>query len=288
MSDDRSHDEIRELLGAYALDAVEPGEAEVVAAHLEECDECRAEVDEHRQVAAALGNSVEPLPPELWDRIAAGLGDDRPAGSEGAAPEAARPVATAPEAARPVAPAPAPAPGVPPSAAPSSNGHGADGHGRSILGRVTAVLAVAAAVAIGVLAYNLAAADHHADDLQASAGSRGLHAAITAALASSDHQVTTLRSPSGGDVGQLVLLPDGKGYLVQSSMPALSSQQTYQLWAVVGGRYISLGLLGHQPTQAAFSFTSASPTELAVTAEPAGGVAQPDRSPIATAQVTSA
>ncbi|MGH9088659.1 MAG: zf-HC2 domain-containing protein, partial [Acidimicrobiales bacterium] len=68
------HDAVAELLGAYALDAVDPDEAQVVADHLAECPRCRAEVDELRAVAAALGNAHEDPPPEVWDRIAQGIG----------------------------------------------------------------------------------------------------------------------------------------------------------------------------------------------------------------------
>src|ERR1700722_10516822 len=65
-----THDEVSELLGAFALDAVEYDEYEEIEAHLSECPRCRAEVDAHREVAAALGNSVEPLPEGLWENIA--------------------------------------------------------------------------------------------------------------------------------------------------------------------------------------------------------------------------
>ena len=68
-----THDEVSELLGAFALDAVDGDEYELIEAHLAECPRCRAEVDAHREVAAALGNSVEPLPDGLWDSIASRL-----------------------------------------------------------------------------------------------------------------------------------------------------------------------------------------------------------------------
>jgi anti-sigma-K factor RskA len=74
-----SHDEIEELLGAYALDAVDADEARLVEDHLAECPRCRAEVAEHREVAALLvtGTSA-PVPEGVWDRIAADLGDTPP------------------------------------------------------------------------------------------------------------------------------------------------------------------------------------------------------------------
>ena len=68
-----SHEEAAELLAVFALDAVEPDEHELIEAHLAECPRCRAELDAHREVAAALGNSVEPLPEGLWSSIASAL-----------------------------------------------------------------------------------------------------------------------------------------------------------------------------------------------------------------------
>src|ERR1700679_113850 len=68
-----THDEVSELLGAFALDAVEYDEFEEIEAHLAECPRCRAEVDAHREGAAALANSVEPLPDGLWESIATRL-----------------------------------------------------------------------------------------------------------------------------------------------------------------------------------------------------------------------
>ena len=65
-----SHDEASELLGAYALDAVDGDECSELEAHLETCPRCRAELDSLREVAAAMGNSVEPLPEGLWSQIA--------------------------------------------------------------------------------------------------------------------------------------------------------------------------------------------------------------------------
>ena len=68
-----SHDEASDLLAVFALDAVDSDEHEEIEAHLAECPRCRAELDAHRDVAAALGNSVESLPEGLWSSIASRL-----------------------------------------------------------------------------------------------------------------------------------------------------------------------------------------------------------------------
>jgi len=78
-----THDEIEEMLGVYALDALDQDERQEVEDHLASCPRCRAELAAHRQVAALLGNPVGDGPavaPEaVWDRIASSLQDEPPA-----------------------------------------------------------------------------------------------------------------------------------------------------------------------------------------------------------------
>ncbi len=69
------HDDVEELLGAYALGAVPLEELEAVERHLEECPRCRAEVAEHLQTAAMLGASGADAPGGVWDRISGSLGE---------------------------------------------------------------------------------------------------------------------------------------------------------------------------------------------------------------------
>jgi anti-sigma factor RsiW len=49
-----------ELLGAYVLGVLEDGERDTVRGHLDDCDKCRREVGELREMESALGE----LPPE--------------------------------------------------------------------------------------------------------------------------------------------------------------------------------------------------------------------------------
>ena len=55
----KTHDEIRELLAALALDAVPDAERVELEQHVEQCPECRSELDAMREVAAMMGNTVE-------------------------------------------------------------------------------------------------------------------------------------------------------------------------------------------------------------------------------------
>jgi anti-sigma-K factor RskA len=78
-----THNEIEELLGVYALDALDDDERQEVEEHLPSCPRCRAELAAHREVAAMLGNAVAESPtaaPDgLWDRISSSLLDEPPA-----------------------------------------------------------------------------------------------------------------------------------------------------------------------------------------------------------------
>ncbi len=69
MMQEQPHDTIEELLGVYALDAVDPNERRLIEDHLSRCSFCRNEVEEHREVAALLAGEVVEPPPQVWDGI---------------------------------------------------------------------------------------------------------------------------------------------------------------------------------------------------------------------------
>ena len=73
MDRELSHLETADLLGAYALDAVEVDEREA-----SECPRCRAEVADHRMVASFLASGGGRAPDGLWDRIAGSLEEPPP------------------------------------------------------------------------------------------------------------------------------------------------------------------------------------------------------------------
>lgn len=257
-----THDEVSELLGAFALDAVDRDEYEQIEAHLSECPRCRAEVDAHREVAAALGNSVEPLPEGLWDSIASRL-PPRPEVAAPPMPVLLRDGAHVDDTATgPFRTPRSPRPARPPRSV------------RNRLFTVASIAVAAAAVAI-VLGVNLVRDDHQISQLQNAVGTSA-HTAVVAALDTSGRKIVHVAGPGHRQLAEFVVVPDGQGYLVKSDLPALSSTQTYQLWGVFDGRSISLGLLGQSPRQATFtSAGSRSPTALAITVEPAGGSVTP-------------
>ena len=73
-----THEEIQELLGVYALDAVDPETAAMVERHLGECVRCSIEVAQHHEVAGLLANSGGASPAELWSGIASQLDGSAP------------------------------------------------------------------------------------------------------------------------------------------------------------------------------------------------------------------
>jgi anti-sigma-K factor RskA len=255
-----SHEVAVEFLGAYALDAVDGEEFAELEEHLESCPRCRAELDGLREVAAAMGNSVEPLPEGLWTNIASRLPERQPQDEPPAMPQLVA------------------------EGRSSLRAH-AGGRGRRRRSALTTIGAVAVAVAAAavavVLGISLVRADNKVSDLQASAARSA--SAVTAALHAPGHRVVNLDTSTNAEVARVVVVPSGQGYLVSSNLPALAHDRTYQLWAIEGGQPISLGLLGNAPRRAAFTMAgSARPSHLSITAEPAGGSVSPTTPIVAT------
>lgn len=75
------HDELRESIAAYALNALSPEDAREVEAHLETCDECRRDLKALREVAAGLATGVAPanLPAGLRARVLSAVQPQRTA-----------------------------------------------------------------------------------------------------------------------------------------------------------------------------------------------------------------
>lgn len=257
-----THDEAYELLAALALDAVDAEERAAIEEHVAQCPRCQSELDALREVAGAMGNSVEALPDGLWSSISTRIyeveGEEPPRSpllvlgglTETSEQERLR---------------------------------------RSMSSRRARTLvstfgALAAAVIV-VLAFSLAGANNHVSRLQGALGS-GTNRAVEAALLTPNHKLVNLMSSAHVNLAQFVVLPGGQGYLVKSSMPKLSTKETYQLWGVINGKTISIGLMGGNPHQVAFTVSGTErPSELAVTVEPAGGTVSPTTPIIATGVV---
>jgi hypothetical protein len=242
------HAEAAELLGAFALDAVDDAEREALEEHVRECDRCRREVDQHREVAALLAHDVGRPPQGLWDRIAGELEEPPPA--------------------------PLVAPVVPFGPV-----------RRQMRIRVAAVAAsVAAAVLIAGLSVRVVDDRRRLDAMARVAHEGDLHRVMNAALADPRARKVELRSPDGRRSAEAVVMPDGTGYLVSTELPPVPDDQTYQLWALVGDRKVSAGVLGSTPRPSPFT-VDGELSGLAITVETAGGAVSPHGEPAAVGRV---
>jgi anti-sigma factor RsiW len=264
-----SHDEASELLGAYALDAVDGAELVDLEEHLATCPRCRAELDGLREAAGALGNSVEPPPEELWSRISDHLGDPL---SEDEEPPP-MPELTAVRSERSPFRAPSP-------------GRTRRTRSNTLLFGAVAVAASAVAVVLGI---GLVRSQQNVTNLQQSVAHEQTAAhqsPAEVALHTRGHRVVSLVNGANVVLARFVIVPAGRGYLVSSSLPALQSDQTYQLWGTVGTTSISLGVLGASPHGSTFTIAGAPLTaKLALTAEPSGGTITPTGAIVASGSV---
>ena len=151
---------------------------------------------------------------------------------------------------------------------------------------------VAAAAAVLALVFGLQVHHLHGQ-VDALQGGPQLSAAERAALASPSTRKVPLAATGSTGAGStpatIVLTAAGTGFLVDDSgdgLAPLPGDRTYQLWGVVGGRAISLGLLGPHPGIVPFSVAGSAPvTEFAITDEVAGGVVASANHPIAVGAV---
>lgn len=268
-----THDEIEELLGAYALDAVSPEEADAVELHLRDCPRCRAEVAQHRETAGVLAYAGSPAPSQLWDRIADALEAD-----DSAPPELdlARVVSMTDRAERRAAM----------EREARRSGRRGDrrarrpGDRRALPLRVAAASAAVAAGVIGVLGVQVARLDDRTDQLADALGREGLDQAVQVALFDASARRIEMRSEDGARFAQAVVRDNGDGFIVRDNLPGLADDRTYQVWAIVGDQPVSIGVLGNDPGVAAFKVSAPGVTMLALTAERAGGAAAPTSSPV--------
>ncbi len=285
MAHELTHAEASEFLGVFALDALETEEREAVERHLRACGLCRTEVQEHMEMAGLLSTGVFEVPLSVWDRISEDL--------EGTAPPLD------------LAPIHAVRSGVSGVSGERGAGGGATGGpfvpaggsrpradrgGRRRVGLGIGALVAAATVAasvIGVLGLKVIEDGRRIDDIAIGVHGAELERTIDAAKADPEVVKVDMRSPDGQLVVEAWMLPDGRGYLAEDNLPTLAPDRNYQLWAVVGGDRISVGLLGSDPQPSAF-VASGQVGALAITEEEAGGVVASLQQPLVAGQVRQA
>jgi anti-sigma-K factor RskA len=246
MSDERTHEPIDELLGAYALDAVDDLERHRVEAYLAANPAARAEVEAHREVAALLAVGSESPPEGLWDRIAGALEEPAPAPG----PRLARVLPAVRRSRR-----------------------------RAVLGAIAAaVVAAAAAVVITVVVVG------DDDDTQSSGAAIEKAYDDAASVPGARHaELTGEGTPFTADA---IVLANGTGFLAASDLPELPDTETWQLWGVYGDDdVISLGVLGNRPGLQVFTAHD-DLDSLVITREQAGGVVSSTTGAVLVGQLT--
>jgi predicted anti-sigma-YlaC factor YlaD len=236
MTTESTHDELRDLLGAFALDAVDDVERAVVEHHLAACADCRAEVDQYLAVAAMMAQADSPVPDGLWDRVRAGITEADPA------------LVVSLDSRRKVLP----------------------------FLSAAAVTVLVALVSVQTVRLEAARDDLEVSTARLAAieaaFTDGDYGELASLAASTPGAVTLALSGDAG-ASTVTILPDGTGYLTAAGLSPLDESETYQLWAVQAGKVISAGVFGSEPNVAAFHIDPDLLEGLVLTAEAAGGVA---------------
>jgi anti-sigma-K factor RskA len=234
------HAATRDLLGAFALGAVDAEEAASVRAHLATCAECQAEMAELWLAVDSLPGMIEPVepPPALRDRIATAIM------AEAAVPVPAPPALSVAPALEPV-PSITPAPAVPePVRKPTS-----------FWSRATPWAAAAAVLLLlsaGLLVWNL----------------RLREELTTAPVAETIALAPTDAAPGAG--GEVTYLPQDDLFILEvRDLPPLEPDQVYEVWLIgEDGVPAPAGVFDQPTDQHAIVADRAQYDTLAITAEP--------------------
>ena len=246
-------DEFTEVLGAYALDAVDDDERALIEQHLRTCAWCTAEVGSHREVASFLAHSGTDAPEGVWDRIVAELSPPAPPLRMTFSPVGEiDPTADDDATVVPLA------------------------ERRGIKTRTfIAVMGIAACllVALGLFAVDQ---NHRLDQ------ARG-EEQVALTIPSTGALEVKLESDTSNTGAQAVVESSGKGYLVAHDLPTAGDDELYQLWGKVDGVVLSLGTFDSKTEVVTFQIDPAhlkGVQAFAVTKEKAPGVVASTQAPV--------
>jgi anti-sigma-K factor RskA len=254
-----THNEVQELLGAYAVHALEPSEFDQVDRHLATCTTCTDEVERLLDASAALGMTELDAPTvDLWDRISTDISTERvPAESRGSVwlqgpSEAAQPTGQ-PDIANVVR-------------LDAAREHRRERTSRWRLAAASAAAAVAIAVPV--------------TSLVTGSSAPSLAALAKEAAEQTGTRTVSLKDADGKQLAEAVITSSGQGYVRDTTLPELPEGQTYQLWFIDGDAPVSSGLLGRAPKVSAFA-ARADVDAIAISVEPAAGSTAPSSTPVA-------
>lgn len=249
------HQKFQELLGAYALHAVEDHESLMMQLHVDQCSECRSELDQHLDVVSLLSSTERFAPTALWETITNRIQDTTPVRESGVA-EKHSPTVVA----------------LKPNWLKRS-------------AAIAAVLAIFSTSVIQTARLNSINAELAVEQATVAALTEELRtppfeAALAQARSNGQGQLVNLGSQVSGSNAIIVLMPDGTGYLAEHTLQPLPADRTYQLWAIVDGKIISAGVLGPNPGVVPFRIDPDGFAGFAITEESVGGVEASANEPV--------
>lgn len=147
---------------------------------------------------------------------------------------------------------------------------------RSVEMRLMVAVASAAAVIVAALGIEVGRLQSHKPAAQtAQLASLAYHLADADTTA----RHLTLTSQDGVHTVRAVIIADGTTYLGPGNLDRLPSTETYQMWGIVNGARVSLGVIGDNPTYHVFTTPSVA-NVIAMTVEQRGGVVTSTKTPV--------
>ncbi len=261
--------DLHELAGIYALDALPEDEQARFEEHLEACAACQREVAELQDTMAGLAELTEQPPPSgLKDRVLAEI-DEVP--QEAAPPAAPSGQPRALDAAGPTTGLDDD-PDEPPRDELAARRAARPWWG-GLLAPAAAVVAILV-VGVSVLVANL---NERIDELEAA------NAQVVEVLSAPDAETITVEAEDGAFARVVVAASLGEAVFVADGMPSLSPEETYELWLIDDEGAVPAGLFDVDEQGRATQLLTGDLQQAAaigVTVEPAGGSPQPTSDPV--------
>ncbi|MDN5812480.1 MULTISPECIES: anti-sigma factor [unclassified Arthrobacter] len=282
------------LTGAYALNALEPGERESFEDAALDSEETLREVRSLSETAALLAEQTTPVtpPPRVKADLMAAIRqtpqlpavrDDATTSGRGTASEG--PAAESPATAEPEAPtdASAPAPGVLDLGSARARRR-APGSGTRNGTKYLAVAAAALLVTSGGLTGVVISQNHQQDQLQNQMTALDdSNEKMLRIFSSNDVKSASQSLDDGAQVTVTYSASAGLAALTADGLPTLPQDKGYELWLIGDDGAAPMGMLdfaGGSSDTALMEGKLSSATHVGITVEPAGGSPQPTTDPI--------
>jgi hypothetical protein len=152
----------------------------------------------------------------------------------------------------------------------------------SRLVRWSAIITVVAAIVAAVASVSVIRQSSRIDKIEQRIGSGSLQQAAVGADADPHNRHAVLVSADGSTRLNVVLTPSGVGFTTGGEADDAGDGRRFQLWALVGGQHVSLGLLDTDITTAVAFRVPDGASALALSNEPMSGSVVPAQPFLAT------